>query len=220
MTKGIVLHRHSAPLRRTGSELTSDKRWSHSVLAWFHHINKTWKSSYKHPPQLRNDHRGSRNVHAAIFIIKNVFDLITCVVNMSQWAQHCWIKDPVPTQRISHILWRHVGLWRRRWLSMSYFFLLFAFLIFCIQLAESLYVTLMVQWVTGTRRKKFSEAALSSDAGVCFVYVLVADMDRDRGFYRQVDVQDHAHYIVAFFVLVIGTVGVTGNALVMYAFYW
>ncbi|XP_060934196.1 opsin 4xa [Limanda limanda] len=44
-------------------------------------------------------------------------------------------------------------------------------------------------------------------------------MDVDRGFYRQVDVQDHAHYIVAFFVLVIGTVGVTGNALVMYAFF-
>ncbi|GLD55334.1 melanopsin-B-like isoform X3 [Lates japonicus] len=44
-------------------------------------------------------------------------------------------------------------------------------------------------------------------------------MDVDHGFYRQVDVQDHAHYIVAFFVLVIGTVGVTGNALVMYAFF-
>ncbi|AWP15278.1 putative PDZ and LIM domain protein 5-like isoform 2 [Scophthalmus maximus] len=44
-------------------------------------------------------------------------------------------------------------------------------------------------------------------------------MDLDRGFYRQVDVKDQAHYIVAFFVLVIGTVGVTGNALVMYAFF-
>nr|XP_057911009.1 opsin 4xa isoform X1 [Doryrhamphus excisus]XP_057911018.1 opsin 4xa isoform X1 [Doryrhamphus excisus] len=44
-------------------------------------------------------------------------------------------------------------------------------------------------------------------------------MDRQNGFYRQVDVQDHVHYIVAFFVLVIGTVGVTGNALVMYAFF-
>uniref|UniRef100_A0A3P8SZ57 Opsin 4xa n=1 Tax=Amphiprion percula TaxID=161767 RepID=A0A3P8SZ57_AMPPE len=42
-------------------------------------------------------------------------------------------------------------------------------------------------------------------------------MDVDHGFYRQVDVHDHAHYIVAFFVLVIGTVGVTGNALVMYS---
>ncbi|KAM9338431.1 opsin 4xa [Symphorus nematophorus] len=44
-------------------------------------------------------------------------------------------------------------------------------------------------------------------------------MDMEHGFYRHVDVQDHAHYIVAFFVLVIGTVGVTGNALVMYAFF-
>ncbi|XP_028317937.1 opsin 4xa isoform X1 [Gouania willdenowi] len=44
-------------------------------------------------------------------------------------------------------------------------------------------------------------------------------MDGNHGFYRQVDVQAHAHYIVAFFVLVIGTVGVTGNALVMYAFF-
>ncbi|KAG7224031.1 hypothetical protein INR49_015288 [Caranx melampygus] len=47
----------------------------------------------------------------------------------------------------------------------------------------------------------------------------ITEMDVDHGFYRQVDVQDHAHYIVAFFVLVIGTVGVTGNALVMYAFF-
>ncbi|XP_077478054.1 opsin 4xa isoform X2 [Stigmatopora argus] len=44
-------------------------------------------------------------------------------------------------------------------------------------------------------------------------------MDRQHSFYRQVDVQDHVHYIVAFFVLVIGTVGITGNALVMYAFF-
>ncbi|XP_030292139.1 opsin 4xa isoform X1 [Sparus aurata] len=44
-------------------------------------------------------------------------------------------------------------------------------------------------------------------------------MDVENGFYRQVDVGAHAHYIVAFFVLVIGTVGVTGNALVMYAFF-
>ncbi|KAF3849098.1 hypothetical protein F7725_015595 [Dissostichus mawsoni] len=43
-------------------------------------------------------------------------------------------------------------------------------------------------------------------------------MDLDPGFYRPVDVQAHVHYIVAFFVLVIGTLGVTGNALVMYAF--
>ncbi|XP_053728863.1 opsin 4xa isoform X2 [Synchiropus splendidus] len=44
-------------------------------------------------------------------------------------------------------------------------------------------------------------------------------MDLDRGFYRRVDVPDHVHYIVAFFVLVIGAVGVSGNALVMYAFF-
>ncbi|XP_034168611.2 opsin 4xa [Pangasianodon hypophthalmus] len=41
----------------------------------------------------------------------------------------------------------------------------------------------------------------------------------DRGFYRKVDVPDHAHYIVAFFVAVIGAVGVIGNALVIYAFF-
>ncbi|XP_041826129.1 opsin 4xa isoform X1 [Melanotaenia boesemani] len=46
----------------------------------------------------------------------------------------------------------------------------------------------------------------------------VTDMDVEPGFYRHVDVPDHVHYIVAFFVLVIGAVGVTGNALVMYAF--
>ncbi|XP_034458415.1 opsin 4xa isoform X2 [Hippoglossus hippoglossus] len=48
---------------------------------------------------------------------------------------------------------------------------------------------------------------------------IFTEMDVDRGFYRQVDVKEHAHYIVAFFVFVIGTVGVTGNALVMYAFF-
>ena len=47
-----------------------------------------------------------------------------------------------------------------------------------------------------------------------------AAMDMDRGFYHKVDVPDHAHYIVAFFVLVIGAMGVTGNALVIYAFFW
>ncbi|TRY64568.1 hypothetical protein DNTS_033868 [Danionella cerebrum] len=41
----------------------------------------------------------------------------------------------------------------------------------------------------------------------------------DRGFFRKVDVPDHAHYIVAFFVAVIGTVGVIGNLLVIYAFF-
>lgn len=55
-----------------------------------------------------------------------------------------------------------------------------------------------------------------TDISLC----VVTEMDVDHGFYRSVDVQDHAHYIVAFFVLVIGTVGVTGNALVMYAFFW
>uniref|UniRef100_A0A3B4E9I7 G-protein coupled receptors family 1 profile domain-containing protein n=1 Tax=Pygocentrus nattereri TaxID=42514 RepID=A0A3B4E9I7_PYGNA len=39
------------------------------------------------------------------------------------------------------------------------------------------------------------------------------------GFFRKVDVPDHAHYIVAFFVAVIGGVGVMGNVLVMYAFF-
>nr|XP_057927456.1 opsin 4xb isoform X2 [Doryrhamphus excisus] len=38
-------------------------------------------------------------------------------------------------------------------------------------------------------------------------------------FFHKVDVPDHAHYIVAVFVLVIGTLGITGNALVMFAFY-
>lgn len=52
------------------------------------------------------------------------------------------------------------------------------------------------------------------------LFAVVTEMDVEHGFYRQVDVQPHAHYIVAFFVLVIGTVGVTGNALVMYAFSW
>ncbi|XP_077418383.1 melanopsin-A-like isoform X2 [Vanacampus margaritifer] len=38
-------------------------------------------------------------------------------------------------------------------------------------------------------------------------------------FFTKVDVPDHAHYVVAAFVLVIGTLGVAGNALVMFAFY-
>lgn len=38
-------------------------------------------------------------------------------------------------------------------------------------------------------------------------------------FFSKVDVPDHAHYIVALFVLVIGTLGITGNVLVMFAFY-
>ena len=48
--------------------------------------------------------------------------------------------------------------------------------------------------------------------------LVVIEMDVEHGFYRQVAVQDHVHYTVAFFILVIGTVGVIGNALVMYAF--
>lgn len=71
-------------------------------------------------------------------------------------------------------------------------------------------------WVTMTCcTAKTDHLMLTS---MCVVFV--TEMDKDHGFYRQVDVQDHAHYIVAFFVLVIGTVGVTGNALVMYAFFW
>ncbi|XP_029960576.1 melanopsin-A-like [Salarias fasciatus] len=38
-------------------------------------------------------------------------------------------------------------------------------------------------------------------------------------FFSKVDVPDHAHYIVAGFVFVIGTLGITGNALVMFAIY-
>ncbi|KAF3851142.1 hypothetical protein F7725_012914 [Dissostichus mawsoni] len=38
-------------------------------------------------------------------------------------------------------------------------------------------------------------------------------------FINKVDVPDHAHYIVAICVFVIGILGVTGNALVMFAFY-
>lgn len=38
-------------------------------------------------------------------------------------------------------------------------------------------------------------------------------------FFNKVDVPDHAHYIVALFVFVIGTLGITGNALVMFAIY-
>ncbi|CAG5923590.1 opsin 4xb [Menidia menidia] len=37
--------------------------------------------------------------------------------------------------------------------------------------------------------------------------------------FSTVDVPDHVHYIVAFFVFIIGALGITGNALVMFAFY-
>lgn len=38
-------------------------------------------------------------------------------------------------------------------------------------------------------------------------------------FISKVDVPDHAHYIIAFFVFVIGILGITGNVLVIFAFY-
>ncbi|XP_017269119.1 opsin 4xb [Kryptolebias marmoratus] len=38
-------------------------------------------------------------------------------------------------------------------------------------------------------------------------------------FFSKVDVPDHAHYVVALFVFVIGVLGITGNVLVMFAFY-
>ncbi|KAA8592173.1 hypothetical protein FQN60_017628 [Etheostoma spectabile] len=40
-----------------------------------------------------------------------------------------------------------------------------------------------------------------------------------NSFFSKVDVPDYVHYIIAFFVFVIGTLGITGNALVMFAFY-
>ncbi|KAF4082342.1 hypothetical protein AMELA_G00150740 [Ameiurus melas] len=45
------------------------------------------------------------------------------------------------------------------------------------------------------------------------------DLDMDRGFYRKADVPDHVHYITAFIVALIATVGIVGNALVIYAFF-
>ncbi|XP_067255044.1 opsin 4xa [Chanodichthys erythropterus] len=58
-------------------------------------------------------------------------------------------------------------------------------------------------------------------SNVCALVVtgMEGPMDMDRGFFRKVDVPDHAHYIVAFFVAIIGAVGVIGNLLVMYAFF-
>ncbi|KAM9810864.1 opsin 4xb [Neosynchiropus ocellatus] len=38
-------------------------------------------------------------------------------------------------------------------------------------------------------------------------------------YFTEVDVPDHVHYIVAVFVFIIGALGITGNALVMFAFY-
>uniref|UniRef100_A0A8C6U444 Opsin 4xb n=1 Tax=Neogobius melanostomus TaxID=47308 RepID=A0A8C6U444_9GOBI len=46
------------------------------------------------------------------------------------------------------------------------------------------------------------------------------DVGQAKGtFVTKVDVPDHAHYIIAVIVLAIGALGVTGNALVMFAFY-
>ncbi|MBN3301107.1 OPN4A protein, partial [Amia calva] len=45
------------------------------------------------------------------------------------------------------------------------------------------------------------------------------NMEPHRSFVKKIDVPDHIHYIVASFVVVIGSVGVAGNLLVMYAFY-
>ncbi|KAK9522825.1 hypothetical protein VZT92_019267 [Zoarces viviparus] len=45
------------------------------------------------------------------------------------------------------------------------------------------------------------------------------DAHTQSSFFNKVDVPDHAHYIVASFVFVIGTLGITGNALVMFAVY-
>uniref|UniRef100_A0A9J8AZG5 Opsin 4xb n=2 Tax=Cyprinus carpio TaxID=7962 RepID=A0A9J8AZG5_CYPCA len=44
-------------------------------------------------------------------------------------------------------------------------------------------------------------------------------MEPQRQIYKRLDIPDHVHYIIAFFILIIGTLGVTGNALVMFAFY-
>ncbi|XP_030647323.1 opsin 4xb [Chanos chanos] len=44
-------------------------------------------------------------------------------------------------------------------------------------------------------------------------------MEPYRSLLKISDVPDHVHYVVAFFILVIGALGVTGNALVMFAFY-
>ncbi|XP_051277596.1 opsin 4xb [Dicentrarchus labrax] len=38
-------------------------------------------------------------------------------------------------------------------------------------------------------------------------------------FFSKVDVPDHAHYIIALFVFIIGALGITGNALVLFAIY-
>ncbi|KAF4113862.1 opsin 4xb [Onychostoma macrolepis] len=44
-------------------------------------------------------------------------------------------------------------------------------------------------------------------------------MEPQRQIYKRLDIPDHVHYIIAFLILIIGTLGVAGNALVMFAFY-
>ncbi|KAA0717465.1 Melanopsin-A Opsin-4A [Triplophysa tibetana] len=44
-------------------------------------------------------------------------------------------------------------------------------------------------------------------------------METQRQIVKRLDIPDHVHYIIAFIILIIGTLGVTGNALVMFAFY-
>uniref|UniRef100_A0A8C1LSS3 Opsin 4xb n=1 Tax=Cyprinus carpio TaxID=7962 RepID=A0A8C1LSS3_CYPCA len=50
-------------------------------------------------------------------------------------------------------------------------------------------------------------------------YLQILVMEPQRQIYKRLDIPDHVHYIIAFFILIIGTLGVTGNALVMFAFY-
>ncbi|XP_056600832.1 opsin 4xb [Triplophysa dalaica] len=44
-------------------------------------------------------------------------------------------------------------------------------------------------------------------------------MEPQRQIDKRLDIPDHVHYIIAFIILIIGTLGVTGNTLVMFAFY-
>ncbi|XP_062400003.1 opsin 4xb [Sardina pilchardus] len=44
-------------------------------------------------------------------------------------------------------------------------------------------------------------------------------MEEPHSFFKKVDIPVHVHYVVAFFIAVIGTLGMTGNALVIFAFY-
>lgn len=53
----------------------------------------------------------------------------------------------------------------------------------------------------------------------CILVLFSLMMEPQRQIYKRLDIPDHVHYIIAFLVLIIGTLGVTGNALVMFAFY-